>query len=166
MFAAFQAYLDGDPGDRANGLTPQNNLPQAGYNRTSKMVLQVINPPGANIPGLSQGVIVEGGRLMFLSGHVPIRPDGTIAGPALEDQLIQVFSNISQTLSAAGASFETVARLTIYIRGYQPEQLPVIRSIRDRFVNVKHPPASALIGVAALFHPDVLVEVDAVAVIA
>lgn len=128
-------------------------------------MLRTVNPAGANIPGVSQGMIVEGGRLMFLSGHVPIGPDGVIAGPGLEVQLRQVFTNLDQTLKAAGISFANVARLTIYVCDYRPEQLPAIRAVRDLFVSAAQPPASALIGVAALFHPEVLVEVDAIAVI-
>jgi 2-iminobutanoate/2-iminopropanoate deaminase len=128
-------------------------------------MLHAVNPPGANIPGISQGMMVEGGRLMFLSGHVPFGPDGAIAGPALEDQLRQVFANLDQTLKTAGTSFANVVRLTIYVRDYRPEQLPAIRAVRDLFVDPVWPPASALIGVAALFHPEVLVEVDAIAIV-
>lgn len=124
---------------------------------------RAVNPPGASIPGISQAIVVEGGDLMFLSGHVPFRPDGTIAGPDLQAQLNQVFANIERTLAAAGIGFADVVRLTIYVRDYSIEQLPVIRAVRDRFVEAARPPASALIGVAALFHPDVLVEVDAIA---
>jgi 2-iminobutanoate/2-iminopropanoate deaminase len=127
--------------------------------------LRAINPPGSGIPGISQGMIVENGSLMFLSGHVPIADDGSVAGPALEDQLVQTFANLKKTLNAAGVGFEDVVRLTIYVRDYRPEQLPVIREARDRFVDAARPPASALIGVAALFHPDVFVEVDAIAAI-
>lgn len=128
-------------------------------------MLRAVNPVSANIPGISQGMIVEGGRLMFLSGHVPIGPDGAIAGPGLEAQLRQVFANLDQTLKAAGIGFANIARLTIYVCNYQPEQLPTIRAVRNLFVSAAQPPASALIGVAALFHPEVLVEVDAIAVI-
>ena len=128
-------------------------------------MLRAVNPPRANIPGISQAMIVEGGRLVFLSGHVPFGSDGKIAGPGLEEQFRQALTNLDQTLKTAGTSFANVARLTIYVRGYQPEQLPVIRAVRDLFADTARPPASALIGVAALFHPEVLVEVDAVAVI-
>ncbi|KLD79512.1 RidA family protein [Xanthomonas hyacinthi] len=127
------------------------------------MPLRAVNPPGSNIPGISQCVIVEGGRLVFLSGHVPMLPDGSVAGPGLEAQLVQVFENLKVTLTAADTDFGSVARLTIYVREYRPEQLVAIRAIRDRYVDPGRPPASALIGVATLFHPDVLVEVDAVA---
>ena len=109
-------------------------------------------------------MIIDGGNLMFLSGHVPFRPDGTVAGPGLEAQLEQVFSNLKATLDAAGSDFSNMVRLTLYIRDYRPEQLSIIRTIRDRFIDSTHPPASALIGVAALFHPEVFVEIDAIAI--
>jgi len=128
--------------------------------------MRSINPPGSNIPGISQAMIIEASRLVFLSGHVPVRPDGTIAGPDLEAQLVQVFINLGTTLTAAGSSFDDLVRVTLYVRDYRLDLLDTIRRVRDRFVNSACPPASALIGVAALFHPDVLVEVDAVAVAA
>lgn len=69
------------------------------------------------------------------------------------------------TLRAAGSDFSHVARLTIYVRDFDAAQLPAIRAARDRWIDPKRPPASALIGVQALFQPDVRVEVDAIAVI-
>ena len=110
-------------------------------------------------------MIVESGSLMFLSGHTPMKNDGAFAGPGLESQLNQVFINLEQTLKTAGTGFANVVRLTIYVRDYTPEYLPIIREARDRYVDATRPPASALIGVAALFHPDVLVEIDAIAAI-
>lgn len=127
-------------------------------------LLRAINPPGAAIPGISQVVAVEGGRLVFLSGHVPMAQGGTVP-PGLEAQLEQVFAHLDATLQAAGATARDLARITLYVRGFHPNQLPAIRSAHDRFIGAAPAPASALIGVAALFHPDVLVEVDAVAVL-
>ena len=129
------------------------------------MKLCPINPPSANIPGISQGVIVDGGNLLLLSGHVPMRRDGSVVAANLEAQLEQVLENMKETLAAAGGDFRNVARLTIYVRNYQPDQLGVIRTVRDRYIDAACPPASALIGVASLFHPDVLVEIDAIAVV-
>lgn len=80
-------------------------------------------------------------------------------------QLDQVFRNIAATLYAAGVGFESVARLTLYVRDFDASLLPQIREVRDRWINTACPPASALIGVASLFRPDVLVEVDAFAVV-
>lgn len=126
---------------------------------------RALNPAGVQIPGISQAMLVEKGRLLFLSGHVPFQADGTIADDSLQAQLRQVFRNISATLEAANADFSHVVRLTIYIRDYRPDELSTIRAVRDEFVSLSKPPASALVGVSALFREDVRVEIDAVAVI-
>jgi len=128
-------------------------------------MLTAINPPGADIiPGISQAMIIEDGRLMFLSGHVPFGPEG-LKKDDFEAQLNQVFANLKATLDEAGTDFSSVARLTFYVRDYDGTQLDTLREVRDRWIDTSNPPASALIGVAALFHPDVLVEVDAIAVL-
>ena len=62
-------------------------------------------------------------------------------------------------------STQQLVKLTIYVRNLQPDQLTIIRKVRDQFIQAELPPASSLIGVAQLFHPDVLVEVEAIAVI-
>ncbi|WP_334054531.1 RidA family protein [Burkholderia cepacia] len=65
----------------------------------------------------------------------------------------------------SGGGFEQVVRVTIYVRDYAPSMLPTIRAVRDRYVNPDSPPASALIGVAALSLPEILVELDAIVAI-
>ncbi|QXX99300.1 RidA family protein [Serratia marcescens] len=122
--------------------------------------MRVLTAPGQEIPGISGAVVVKG-ELALLSGHVPIAADGSVA-PTLEGQLEQAFQNLASTLHHAGSSFEHIARMTIYVRGYRPEQLDTIRTVRDRWLK-GHTPASALIGVESLFRPDVQVEIDAVA---
>lgn len=141
-----------------------NHHPSA-LSNAGRGLLRPVNVAGAAVPGLSQAVIVENGRLMFLSGHVPMTRGGGILPPSLEAQLVQVFENLHATLRDAGGGAESLVRITIYVRGFQSSMLPLIRGVRDRYVDVARPPASALIGVDALFHPDVLVEVDAVAVL-
>ncbi len=131
----------------------------------ARQMMRAINTAGEEIPGISQAILVENGRLLILSGHVPFAPEGATAERGLERQLVQVFENIAATLANAGVGFDAVARLTIYIRDYSQDLLPMIRSVRDRYVNSELPPASALTGVAALFHPDVLVEIDGFAVV-
>ncbi|MCK2056736.1 RidA family protein [Methylobacterium sp. 37f] len=121
-------------------------------------MLRPINPPGPSIPGISQAMLLSEGRLLILSGHVPFDDTGTIVAGDRATQLDQVFRNMQATLHAAGADFSAVARLTIYVRDYDPAELPAIRAVRDRWINAACPPASALIGVAALAFPDMLVE--------
>jgi 2-iminobutanoate/2-iminopropanoate deaminase len=128
-------------------------------------MLRLINPPGPSIPGISQAVLVESGQPLFLSGHVPFDASGSVPSADVGVQLEQVFKNLDATLKAAGVGFEAVARLTIYVCDLNPSLLPVIREVRDRWINPDRPPASVLIGVASLFRSDVLIEVDAFAVV-
>jgi len=101
---------------------------------------------------------------MYLSGHVPFNERGQMS-ENLEAQLNQVFANMQATLEAAGTDFSSLAKVTVYIKDYDPSQLPLLRQVRDKWISTATPPASALIGVDALFIPQALVEIDAVAVL-
>ncbi len=126
--------------------------------------MRAINPPGPSIPGISQAMLVEPGRLLFLSGHVPFDRGGAIP-KGVDEQPEQVFRNINLTLNEAGSDLDAIVRLTIFIRDYNISMLNNIRTIRNRWINKICPPASALIGVASLIHPDALVEIDAIATV-
>jgi len=128
-------------------------------------MLQSVNAPSASFPGISQGVIIGGGRLLVLSGHVPVDADGNLVPGDFEAQLAAVFENIGRTLAAAGVGFEAVARFTVYVTDYDPSMLSVLRQVRSRFISAATPPASALVAVAALYDPRVRVEIDGLAVV-
>uniref|UniRef100_UPI0020B2C89B RidA family protein n=1 Tax=Nocardia alni TaxID=2815723 RepID=UPI0020B2C89B len=58
---------------------------------------------------------------------------------------------------------DDVFKLTIFV--VDTSALAVVRAVRDEFVSVRRPPTSSLVRVAGLFHPDVLIEIEAVAAI-
>ncbi|WP_374008247.1 isochorismatase family protein [Delftia lacustris] len=138
----------------------QNAAPESTARASTATPLRTVTAPGQEIPGVSGAAIVQG-DLLLLSGHVPVAPDGSVA-PSLEGQLEQAFKNLDSTLRHAGSAMERIARVTLFVRGYHPDQLDTIRAVRDRWLK-GHEPASALIGVEALFRHDVQVEIDAVA---
>jgi enamine deaminase RidA (YjgF/YER057c/UK114 family) len=106
--------------------------------------------------------IPAGARLVWTAGQVPLRPDGTLVGAGdWEAQTRQVMVNVGAALEAAGASWDDVFKLTIFV--VDTTELPTIRAVRDEFVNTARPPASTLVQVAGLFRPDVLIEIEAVA---
>lgn len=72
--------------------------------------------------------------------------------------------NLQTVLPAAGATFQDVVKLTIFVvdRG----SLPAIRAVRDQYVDTARPPASSAVEVRRLFRDDVLLEIAAIAVIA
>lgn len=120
-------------------------------------------PPAA---GYTHVVVTQPGKLVFLSGQVANDKQGKLVGKDdLKAQTQQVFENIRTALSSAGATFDDVVKITWYVKGYKPEYLPILREVRNKYVNQAAPPASTLVGVAALFQEDYLLEVDAIAVV-
>jgi 2-iminobutanoate/2-iminopropanoate deaminase len=117
--------------------------------------------PSEDIPGIAAAVAVPAGEmLLFLSGHISRQP----AGRSLPEQFEDCFEGLRETLERAGSNLESLVKITIFVSGLRPEELPEIRAVRERYVPAHARPASSLIGVAQLFVPGALVEVEAVAV--
>ncbi len=87
-------------------------------------------------------------------------PDREVAH-GWEAQTRLTFENVGRALAAAGAGWPDVVKLTIYV--VDVAELATIRTVRDEFVDTASPPTSSLVKVAGLFHPDVLIEIEAVA---
>jgi enamine deaminase RidA (YjgF/YER057c/UK114 family) len=128
---------------------------------------QAIQPKGlAPGAGYSHVVVASPGKLAFIAGQVANNAQGQLVGRGdLKAQTEQVFENLKLALAAAGASFEHVVKLTFLVKDHKPEYLAIIREVRNRYVNTAAPPASTLAGVSALFLPDYLIEVEAVAAV-
>lgn len=123
------------------------------------------NPSDLSKPsGYTHVVIVNRGKLIFISGQVGMDKDGKISSN-FDEQAQQAFSNIQSALSAAGAKPTDLVKLNYYVVGLTHEKLLAIRSARDRVIDTKHPPASTLAGVQSLFRDDVQLEIEAEAVI-
>jgi enamine deaminase RidA (YjgF/YER057c/UK114 family) len=115
-------------------------------------------------PGYSHAVTGRG-RLVAISGQVALDEDGQLVGTGdLEAQARQVFANLDRALAAAGASFTDVIKLNYYVTDIA--MLPVVRTIRDEYVNTARPPASTAVQVTALAMPDLMIEIEAWAVCA
>lgn len=114
----------------------------------------------ASPAGYSHVVSIPPGRLVWTSGQVPLDAERRIAA-GWEAQTRLVFENVGRALEAAGAGWDDVVKLTIYV--VDVSELATIRAVRDEFVNTETPPTSSLVQVAGLFDPDVLIEVEAVA---
>lgn len=127
--------------------------------------VQFKNPAELSKPnGYTHVVIVNRGKLIFISGQVGMDKDGKISGDFAE-QARQVFANLEAALSASGAKPSNLVKLNYYVVGLNHEKLLAIREARDRIVDKEHPPASTLAGVQALFRDDVQLEVEAEAVL-
>jgi enamine deaminase RidA (YjgF/YER057c/UK114 family) len=75
-----------------------------------------------------------------------------------------VFDNLRAALQAVGAGFEHVLKLTYYL--VDATQLPIVREVRDQYINTQQPPASTAVEVRRLVPDDLLIEIEAIAAIA
>jgi enamine deaminase RidA (YjgF/YER057c/UK114 family) len=119
------------------------------------------SPPELIAPaGYSHVVTIPAGRLAWTAGQVPMTRDREVP-EGWEAQARLAFENTGRALRAAGAAWSDVVKLTISV--VELSEVATIRRVRDEFVDTAAPPTSSLAQVAALFDPDVLLEVEAVA---
>ena len=114
-------------------------------------------PPGN---GYSHAVAFTG-RMVIVSGQLPLDRDGNLAGPDPEAQMRQAFQNLSVALAAAGAGMAQIVKLTVYLTDLA--DLPAFRQVRAEYVSADHPPASPWCQVAGLVPPEARVEIEALA---
>lgn len=124
-----------------------------------------IAAPEGVAPGNGYTHVVTGtGRLVALSGQVALDAEGRVVGegdPAAQAR--QVFRNLRACLAAAGATFDHVIKFTYFVTDVA--HLPAFREARDEFVDTARPPASTAVQVVALFRPELVLEVEALALV-
>ncbi|MEV8020377.1 RidA family protein [Streptomyces sp. NPDC086554] len=134
------------------------------------MAITLVNPVGLpEIDAYRQVSIATGSKLVFIAGQVAWTADGVTVGEGdLAAQVEQCYLNIGTALTEVGATFDDVAKLTVYVVDWTPDKMPLLMEGMARAAaklgSTPVPPAT-LIGVAALDVPDHLVEVEATAVI-
>jgi enamine deaminase RidA (YjgF/YER057c/UK114 family) len=131
------------------------------------MTRQTLNPATLSKPGTySHVAIVPSGRQVHVSGQVALNAAGDLVGKGdLAAQTEQVYTNLGLALGAAGASLSDVFKLVTYVVGITPDKVATVRAARARFLGAGPYPASTMVGVTGLVHPDLLIEVEAIAAI-
>ena len=113
----------------------------------------------------SHAVSAEG-KTDYVSGQVSWDADGKVVGKGdMRAQSEQVFKNVTAALKAAGAGWDNVIKMNGYMVGLNAERLAAYREVRQRYLKEGALPASTLVGVSALVDPDLLLEVEVVAVL-
>jgi enamine deaminase RidA (YjgF/YER057c/UK114 family) len=120
----------------------------------------------APIVGSAISATATGSKIIYLSGQVGAKADGTMAGDTLAAQTEQAFRNIKVALEANGATTADVAKIVFYVVDWSSDKLPglfegAIAALGDELAVT----ATTLIGVSALFEPEWLIEIDATAVL-
>jgi len=103
-------------------------------------------------------------KLVYVSGQVSYDRTGAVVGKGdMRAQSEQVFESLTRNLRAAGATWRDVIKVNGYMVGMTPEAVTAYREVRTRFLDPKKMPASTLVGVDRLVHPDLLLEVEVIA---
>jgi enamine deaminase RidA (YjgF/YER057c/UK114 family) len=126
--------------------------------------LRFENPDVVHVPlgPYSHTCVVSAGTdLIYLSGQIGIRPDGTV-GSTISEQADQAFANVIALLRAHSVEMENVVKLTVFIvAGHDAEG---VRKARVKHFG-SHTPTSTTVYVAQLLKPEWFIEVEAIAAV-
>ena len=135
------------------------------------MPVELINPEGLPTPdNYVQIGVATGTRTAYISGQVARDADDNPVGTGdLAAQVEQALNNVVVAVTAVGGTFDDVAKLTVYVVDWTPDKMEAInagaaRAAERLGINPIKP--ATLVGVMALAEPDLLIEIEAVAVLA
>lgn len=131
------------------------------------MEKEIVEPDGLAPPrGFNHGVLVDGGKTLYLAGQDGAGPDEEIVAPGdLVAQFEQVLSNLSTVVEAAGGSSEDIVKLNIFVadRDEYLDNLDPLGEVFSRYFDEY--PALALFEVSGFFKEEALVELEGFAVL-
>ncbi|YCA43726.1 RidA family protein [Bacillus sp. JZ8] len=107
----------------------------------------------------SQGIIVN--NMLYSSGQIPLRSDGTLVEGSIEEQTEQVFANLQAILEEAGASFDTVVKTMVFLDDINDFQ--AVNEVYGRYF-AEHKPARSCVEVANL-PKGVGIEIEVIALV-
>lgn len=103
------------------------------------------------------------GNLVFLSGQAAIDEQGAVVGvDDFDAQAAQTFANIGRVLEAAGSSMQQIVKVTIYLTDM--DNFPKILELRERHFTPPYP-ADTIVEISALGLPELMIEVDVIALL-
>ncbi|MGP3990513.1 RidA family protein [Streptomyces sp. 3N207] len=131
----------------------------------SSALTHIATPEGL-APGNGYSHLVIGeGRFIAISGQVALDADGKVVGEGDHTaQAEQVFANLQRCLDEAGAGFGDVVKFTFFVTDLAV--MPALRAVRDRYLDPERLPACSAVQVAGLVRPELLIEIEALAVTA
>jgi 2-iminobutanoate/2-iminopropanoate deaminase len=120
------------------------------------------------VPGMSEPIshfvhVVRAGQLVFVSGCVASDAQGrTVGGSDVVAQARQVHENLERCLAAAGATFSDVCKVTVFLKNVGDREK--VNTVRKEYFGSSRP-ASTLVEISRLVRDDLLLEIEATAVL-
>lgn len=138
-----------------------------GFSQTDTSIIKFRNPSSLSTPrGYSHSVEVDLGncKMVLISGQVALDNKGDLIGKDdLAKQTEQVFLNIKHIVSESGGTLDNIVKIGVYMTDVTKVQ--IFRDMRNKFINQQTPPTSVLVQVSKLFRDDLLIEIEATAII-
>ncbi len=127
--------------------------------------VKFLNPDGLFKPStFSQIAITRGGRIVHISGQTARNADaGIVAVGDVRKQADKVFENLRVAVEAAGGSMADIAKITTYVVNLKPDDRAWIGELVKK--HFPQPPAHTLVGISALAVPELLIEIEATAIL-
>ena len=124
-----------------------------------------INPHGLVKPyGYTHVVVAPDGRTVYVAGQVALDSTGKLVGAGdFKAQAEQVFRNLNRAMESVGGSLADVIKTTTYVTDFK--NVAALREIRGKYLAGGHPPANTLLVVSSLARAELLLEIEAVAVL-
>ena len=125
-------------------------------------MLRLFNPPEITKPfsRYSQGAVVDGpARWLHIAGQVGAKPDGTLE-VGFEAQAKRCWTNLIAVLRAADMDIGDIVKTNVFLT--RATDVAASRAAREEALK-GHPTAATLLVISALAHPDLLIEVEAIA---
>lgn len=124
-----------------------------------KEIIFTENAP-APIGPYSQGILTEG-KILFVSGQIPLTPDGALAGDDIVSQTHQALKNVLAIVEKSGGTAQNIVKTTVLMKDLS--DFAIMNEIYEQYLGNSNP-ARAAYQVARL-PKDVLIEIEAIAVI-
>lgn len=129
------------------------------------MAKKTLNPPGMPVPrgSYSQVVIPKPGRLVFIAGNTASDPDGKVVGLGdIRAQTQYTLEKIKRGVEAAGGALGDIVSMTVFTTDARYH--PTVNEVRREFLGSDFP-TSTMVQVVALARPELLIEINAIAVV-
>lgn len=129
----------------------------------------IITPEGLAKPvGYNHAVAASGGTTVYIAGQVALDAEGDIVAPGdIVGQFERALGNLELAVQASGGQLTDIVKLNLYVtdvEGYRAGAKAIGEVYRAHFGT--YYPAMTLVGVSELFHPEAMIEIEGVAVVA
>jgi 2-iminobutanoate/2-iminopropanoate deaminase len=133
--------------------------------RAQGMEPRYINPPGLSKPtGYTHVIVAADGRTVYIAGQVAFDSTGAVVGAGdFRAQAERVFENLRIALASVGATFSDVVKTTTFLTDVK--NVPALREVRGKYLDSVRLPTSTAVVVASLVRPELMLEIEAVAVL-